>query len=110
MRHWPTYASVVDDGTKLSEASITWTAYRTASWPERDDDRLRERFGAVEAESLVRRVHRVHEECWASGAHLTAADLPEMGRIAAEYLRERYPQLSGEAVEAVVWAYTFDNK
>jgi hypothetical protein len=94
----------------LSEAVIVWTGYGTASWPWRDDGRLCERFGTAEAQRLQPLVNRAHDECWASEAHLTAADLPEMGRIAARYVRDHCPQLSEEAVEALVWAYTFDNK
>jgi hypothetical protein len=33
-----------------------------------------------------------------------------MGAVAAAHLRERFPHLGDEAIEAVVWAYTWDNR
>jgi hypothetical protein len=94
----------------LSEAVVVWMGCGEGAWPRRDDDRVRERFGTAEAERLLPMVRHVELECWASNAHLTAAGLAEMATAAATFLRERFPDLRDDAVEAVVWAYTFDNR
>jgi hypothetical protein len=55
-------------------------------------------------------IRAVEAECWASKAHLTAADLAALATAAAAHVHERFPHLREDAIEAVVWAYTFDNK
>jgi hypothetical protein len=94
----------------LSDAVVAWTGYGEATAPTRDDDRVRQRFGAAEAERLLQIVRAVEEECWASKAHLTAPDLTAMATAAAAHIHERFPRLREDAIEAVVWAYTFDNR
>jgi hypothetical protein len=67
------YAAPVPETSPLRDAVVAWTGYGEAAWPKRDDDRVRQRFGAEEAERLLLMVRAVEEECWASRAHLTAA-------------------------------------
>jgi hypothetical protein len=100
----------VAEADALSEAVVAWTGYREADLPTRDDGRVTERFGKAEAERLLPMVRDVERECWASKAHQTAADPAEMAALAAAHLRGRFPQLGDHAIEAVVWAYTFDNR
>ena len=82
------YAAPVPEAGRLSDAVVAWTGYGEADSPQRNDDRVRQRFGAAEAERLLPMVRAVEAECWASKAHLARDD----------------------AIEAVVWAYTFNNK
>ena len=94
----------------LSDAVVAWVGYGEAVSPKRDDDRVRQRFGAAEAERLLPIVRAVEAECWASKAHLAAANPAAMATAAAAHLHERFPHLREDAIEAVVWAYTFDNR
>jgi hypothetical protein len=99
----------VTEPDALSEAIVAWTGYGEGAWPKRDEERVRERFGTAEADRLLPMVRDVERECWASRAHQTAPDLAEMATVAAGHLRERFPHLGHDAIEAVVWTYTFDN-
>ena len=94
----------------LTAAIVLWTGYGESSSPARDEERVRDRFGNDEADRLLPLVRGVEDACWASKARETAVDLPEMARLARNHLRECFPQLGPDAIEAVVWAYTFDNR
>lgn len=92
----------------LTEAIVVWTGYGESAWPRRDDQRLSEHV--VDAERLIPLVHVAEADCWASGAHLMSGTLSELARAAELHLRAHRPELGDQAVAALVWAYTFDNK
>lgn len=41
---------------------------------------------------------------------LATTNLVEMGQRAAEAFRQRYPEVSDTAIQALTWCYTFDYK
>ena len=47
---------------------------------------------------------------YASEAHATARNLVEMGELASARFRDRHPEATEQATEALAWAYTFDWK
>jgi hypothetical protein len=67
-------------------------------------------FGKDVALSMMPLVRRLEQEFHNSDAKHTAVDLEEMGNVAAAEFRTAYPDLSPEAVHALAWCYTFDNR
>jgi hypothetical protein len=45
-----------------------------------------------------------------SDAHTSATDLAAMGDEAADRFRARHPEATQDAVDALAWSYTFDDK
>jgi hypothetical protein len=100
---------VSPDPKIVSDAIVVWTGRGERSWPSRDEQRVVDRFGEL-ASDLIPVLHRLEGEFYESDAHLTAVDLVEMGKLAVARFRSLHPELTDEAVEALAWCYTFDNK
>jgi hypothetical protein len=101
------------DPTLVSDALVVWTGKGSFAWPHRGaagELRLADRFGRDRAAELVKRIHELTSEFYASDARHTVAELSEMGDLAAREFRRRHPELSDEAVDALAWCYTFDYK
>ncbi len=93
-----------------SRAIVVWTGWGPTSWPARNDERVVEQFGPDLAIELLPRIRKLEEEFYESDARFAAADLEEMGNIAAEQFRRAHPELSDEAIQALAWCYTYDYK
>ena len=102
--------SPVGDANRVSDAIVVWTGWGRTSWPRRDEAQLVEHFGADKAPDLMRTVSRLVAEFYESDAHLTVADLVEVGNAAAARFRGSHPELTDDAVDALTWCYTFDYK
>jgi hypothetical protein len=98
------------DAKTVSDAIVTWTGWGESSWPARDEQRIKDRFGENLSEDLVPILHRLERDFYESDAHLSASDLSDMGRLAGTRFRKMHPELSDEAVEALTWCYVFDYK
>lgn len=94
----------------ISQAIVMWTGYRSESWPSRNDDRFASLIGADSAIELLPVIRRLENEFYESDAHDTVSGLGEMARAAAAEFRERHPELSDEAVDALAWCYSWDWK
>jgi hypothetical protein len=100
----------VHDPATISEAIVVWTGWGETSRPARDEKRIAERLGDDSAVALLPLVRILEDEFYESDAHLTAADLIEMGRVASGRFRQMHPELSDDAVKAFEWCYTYDYK
>jgi hypothetical protein len=98
----------VADDAMLTRAIVLWTGWESASWPQRDDDKLVAEYGKEVGLDLVRAVRRLKDDFYRSDARFTAADLIQMGDQAAAEFRARHPELGEDAVRALEWCYTFD--
>ena len=94
----------------VSEAVVIWTGKGNYAWPHREDGRLVERYGAEIAQRLVPIVHKLEDEFYESDLKDTVNGLKEMGDAAASRFAGLHPELTGEAVEALAWCYSFDYK
>lgn len=103
-------ADDLSDPGLVSEAILVWTGWCETSWPVRDEQRLVARFGEKIAENLLPVVRELERQFYESDAHLRAADLSAMGALAARRFRMLHPELSEDAVDALAWCYTFDNR
>jgi hypothetical protein len=94
----------------LSEAIVLWTGYGVAMCPERDEDRVRKRFGDDATAALVPLLEAFEEDFYSSTAHQSVPGLAEMARQAASEFRERHPEILDDAAEALAWCYSWDWK
>lgn len=94
----------------LSEALVVWTGWGRTTRPVRDENLVVQEFGAEQAVVLLPRITQLEDEFYASDARFTAADLREMGEVAAAQFRSKHSEVSEEAVKALAWCYTFDYK
>jgi hypothetical protein len=94
----------------IGDAVVVWTGYGSSSRPERNEQRLFERFGSERAADLFPKVRALYDDFYASDARLTAPDLVSMAASAASRFREMHPDIPEEAVQALAWCYTFDYK
>jgi hypothetical protein len=94
----------------IGDAVVVWTGYGSSSRPERDEQRLVERFGTESAADLLPKVRALYDDFYASDAPHTAPDLVSMGKTAASRFREMHPDIPEEPVQALAWCYTFDYK
>jgi hypothetical protein len=98
------------DPDKLSRGIVVWTGRGHASSPSRSEDRLVAEFGDERAAQLLPLIRALEDEFYESDARHTARDLATMGDAAAARFRELHPELTDDAIEALVWCYTFDFK
>ncbi len=99
------------DASLLSTAIVIWTGWDGDSpWPLRDEALLVERFGSEMTAELLPRLRMIEKEFYETDADQRAWDLAEVGDLAANDFRKRHPEISEEAVQALTWCYTYDNK
>ncbi|MDQ2838907.1 MAG: hypothetical protein M3Y89_16055 [Actinomycetota bacterium] len=98
------------DPRLISEALVLWSGWHIKSWPDRDDERVIDRYGRDAALDLLPVIHRLADEFYESDARYFAADLIEMGNQAEDRFRGLHSELTEEAVGALGWCYTFDYK
>lgn len=98
------------DASTVSEAVVVWTGWRATVLPARDERRLVDHYGPELMPALLTIVRSLEREFFQSEAYATATDLAQMGEAAARTFRQRHPELSVAAVEALAWCYTYDWK
>jgi len=100
----------MNDLSSISNAIVVWTGWGYSSWPQRDEQRLIQEFGAERAGVLIHKLQELEEDFYSSNARFVAKDLAEMGQIASEQFRSKHPELAEEAIQALAWCYTYDFK
>jgi len=100
----------MNDLPSISNALIIWTGWGRSSWPQRDEQSLVREFGSERAGVLIQKLQELEEEFYSSSARFVAKDLAEMGWMASEQFRSKHPELTGEAIQALAWCYTYDFK
>ena len=95
---------------EVSEAIVIWSGFGEEVYPRRDERRVVTRLGEDRAVDLLPQVKRLADEFYESDAYATEPDLAAVGRKAAATFRDRHPELSDAAVEALTWCYTWDWK
>lgn len=99
-----------DDSDRVGEAIVLWSGWGRASFPVRNEKPVVDRFGEQRAADLMPMLRFVVDEFYASDARYTAADLKEMETLSMEQFVKKHPSLPADAVRALAWCYTFDNK
>ena len=93
----------------LVEAVRLWTGWRSAPFPQSNEESVTNRFGRTRAISLMRRVHAAYEAFYESDARLWAPTAT-MGDLAAIEFMTKYPGADRQLVSALAWSYSFDYK
>lgn len=91
----------------ISRAIVAWTGHGQLAWPERDQSRVIEAFGPY-AKELMPLIAALDKDFYASAAPNTIGDLNAMTEVAASEFRERHPEVSDGAVDALAWCFSFD--
>lgn len=87
---------------------VTWKP--SSPGPQRDDQRVIDRYGQDAALDLLPAIHQLAKEFYESDACDFAVDLIQMGGQAEERFRGLHPEIAEDAVRASGWCYTFDYK
>lgn len=98
------------DKPLLAEAVCEWTGWGKNVMPRRDETAVKRRFGSEAGGRLLPLLNALAEDFYATNARYVAADLAEMGDMAAADFKAKYPALPAEVAEAFAWCYTFDYK
>ena len=94
----------------VSAAIVAWTGHGDHDRPQRDESLVVAQFGADRAVDLMRQVSGLEADFFSSTAHQTTADLVERTSQAAREFRERHPEVSDEALNALAWCYSYDSR
>ncbi|MET2011122.1 hypothetical protein ABXJ56_06190 [Microbacterium chocolatum] len=100
----------MNDEQQVSDAIVFWIGHGDAVTPIRNDDRVREEYGADVGERLLLEIHQLEEDFYQSDAHVVAPDLQSMMDSAKADFRILHPHIPRAAVDALGWAYAFDYK
>jgi hypothetical protein len=67
-----------------------------------------DRFGAEAASPLLKQIKTLEEDFYSTNASQKAADLREMGDVAAREFKSKHPGIPDEIVQIFTWCYTYD--
>jgi hypothetical protein len=95
---------------QISDAIVVWSGRGKKGWPLQDDNLVVHEFGNDTAAVLLPIIHRLRDDFYSSDAKDTVADLGLAGRTAAAEFRARHPEITGDAVGALMWCFTYDYK
>lgn len=96
----------VDD--ELSAALLAFLGRGRSAAPLRDAEGCRSSAVDSKPDELLARVVAVVEDAATTTIDWTDISLAEGGRLVAERVAARYPDLSDDAVAALVWSFTCD--
>ena len=96
------------NSVELIHAVHCWTGWGESAIPIRDDDRLRDLFGASKGNALLSELKDLYDAFYLSEARLVSKDMAEMADRCARDFRLKHPTVPEEVVRALVWCYTFD--
>jgi len=94
----------------LSMAVLVYLGVGISSSPTRLPDRLFGYFGPEHADALQRRVDVLLDESWLAPDEWAGLSLGAATDRLEESLRLAHPELSEAAVQAVGWAFSFNNR
>ena len=99
-----------ESGSDISEAVVIFIGFGRSPFPVEDRAALSKRFGLSEAAelerlviSIVKEMHRINID-WSIYSLDTAA-----AKVRSE-MRLKYPNLSDNAILALVWKFTYESK
>jgi len=93
-----------------SEALILYLGKGITPYPQRDPQRLVDRYGSLEAADLVSYCEQVLEELYDSKPDWTTEDLSKATDRAVRAVSQRHPELSDEAINSLKWSSSWDWK
>jgi hypothetical protein len=94
----------------LSEAVILYLGYGDQAYPQRAGGRVNARFGLLRGAQLVSRAKRLDRIVGKTPVDWAVDDLPTATDRARRRATEAAPGLSGEALDALAWAFSYDWK
>lgn len=89
---------------ELSNAVVLYLGYGKAKSPQSNGQAVIAEFGVA----LLANVHKLMAELGAIGTDWSNHDLQSAGKMARAEMKNRHPQLSDQALDALEWKFTFD--
>jgi hypothetical protein len=100
----------MSEPSEIDAAIIAWIGWGKALSPMRDDARVIALFGEADALRLLPIVRSLAADFERTDAPRVEPDLIAIGERASREFRDRHPDVSADAVQALEWAYTFDQR
>lgn len=94
----------------LTDAVQLWTGYGKEICPRRSDQLLIDKYGEQRGTRLLGILKSLEDLFYSSNAHLVAADLEEMDRLAVADFKNKQPSIPDAVAQVFAWCYTFDYK
>ncbi len=94
----------------LNDAVRLWTGYGNEMLPRRNDQLLIDKYGEQRGARLLAILKSLEDVFYSSNAHLVAADLEEMGRLAVADFKIKQSAIPDGVAQVFAWCYTFDYK
>ena len=93
-----------------SESLILYLGEGVVPYPQRDPQRLIERYGLEIAEGLISYCEKVLDELYSVEPDWTAEDLAGATRRAVALVALIHPELTEPALRSLKWSYSWDWK
>jgi hypothetical protein len=94
----------------LSTAILLYTQRGIANWPQSDRGAIAKEFGEDKAADLIDRINRLEAEMWSISVDWNMHSLGSAADFKRDEMKKRYPELSADAVEALAWKLSFENR
>ena len=94
----------------LSMAVLVFLGVGVSSYPTRLPDALAEYFGIDRANDLQTRVVALLKDAWLDQPQRASEDLVEATRNVEQKMRSSCPALSDDAIRALGWNFSFQNR
>ena len=92
----------------VSTAVTMYLGYGSSAFPLTDYARLVSNFGDARAVELKSQIKSLLQELDSSPIDWSSHSLQSAGDLVRSSTRARHPELTDEAVQALVWKFTFD--
>lgn len=98
------------DPRVISEAIAIWLGWHLISWPQRSSKRLAQTYGETAVPELLPILKGLKKEFDSADVSAVLSSLSDMGDAAAAQFRPKHPEITEDAIQALRWAFTFDNR
>jgi len=94
----------------LSMAVLVYTGVGISSYPTSLPDALADYLGSDRADAFKDRVDALRQEAWLDRDEWGANDLVAVTREIEDRMRVAHPELSEDAIQALGWTFSYNNR
>jgi hypothetical protein len=95
---------------ELSHATVLYLRFGSSSHPVRNPDGLTKEFGPSKGSELISQVRALVDESDGINIDWTKHSLKSARDEVLRIMRERHPELTDEAIQALAWRFSFVNR
>ena len=93
---------------ELSQAIVVYLGYGSTSYPVADSAKIVEVYGHQKGTALITDVLKLTDEVNQFKIDWSTVSLEMAGKMLRAEIHNRYPFLGDQALDAIVWKFTFD--